>query len=137
MEEEKTLREEMTLEAMCLLEKSGHMEPGTEQHSRIIEDVIKLSKACNEDYKVEFEMFNQNLKIEYEKEKNEEEIKVKREQIELEDRKHRTVKADNIFMMAGFGFLTIGACAWELTGGHLIPSKVLQFANYIPRVLKV
>ena len=137
MEDEKLLRDEMAVEAMYLLDKASKVEPGTEEHSRIIEDIVKLSKACVEDYKVESEMFNQNLKIEYENKRSEEEIKVKQSQIDLEEKKHTTVKADNILMMGGFALLTIGACAWEITGGRLIPGKVLQFANYIPKIMKV
>lgn len=135
--EEKTLRDYLEEKAIDLIEKSNDMDPGTEKHSKVIEDVVKLCKAYGEDYKIETEIYNQNLRIEYDNKRNEEEIAVKKLQVNIDELKHRRVKADNIFMMAGFAALTAGACVYEITEGHIIPGKILQFANYIPKAIKL
>lgn len=135
--EEKNLRDELERKVLNLLEKTESMEPGTEKHSKAIDDICRLCRAYEDDYKTEVEAYTQNLKAENDIKRNEEEIHVKKLQLDLEEKKHNKVKADNIFMMAGFGFLTIGACVYEVTGGHIIPGKVLQFANYIPKAMKL
>ena len=89
MEDDKTLRDIMTEKAMDLLEKTESIDPGTEKHSRIIEDVVKLSKACNEDYKAECEMYHDEIKIEYDKERGEKEVEVKKLQVDLEELKSK------------------------------------------------
>lgn len=135
--DEKNLRDELERKAMNLLEKSESIEAGTDKHSKIVEDVCRLCKAYDENYKTEFDVYYQNLRTDSEVKRNEEEAEIKKLQIELDKRKHDRVKADNIFMMIGFGVLTAGACVYEVRGGHIIPGKILQFANYIPKAIKV
>lgn len=136
MENEKTFREVATEVSIELLEKSREMEAGTEKHSRVIEDVVKLSKACTEDYKVEFETYNENLKIENEQKRYEEEIEHKKSLMDLERLKHTRAKGDSILMAATAIGLTGFACAWEMSGGHIIPGSVKQFGSYIFKVIK-
>ena len=135
--EEKTLRDHLEEKTIDLIEKSNDMEPGTEKHSRVIEDVVKLCKAYEDDYKAETEAYNQNLKIEYDNKHNEEEIKIKKLQVNIEELKHNRVKADTKFMLGGYTTLTVLACVYEITGGRIIPGKILQFANYIPKGIKL
>ena len=135
--DEKSLREEMTRKGIDLLEKTYDMDPGSDKHSKIIDDVVRLSKACTEDYKVECEMYYENLKVEEETKRNEEEIKIKKLQIDLETMKHNRVKADNILIMSVLGGLTVVGFGWEFTGGHIVPGKVAQLVSYIPKFAKV
>lgn len=134
MEDEKNLREVMTEKAMDLLEKSEDMEPGTEKHSRIIEDVVKLSKACNEDYKIECEMYHEEIKIEYDKARDERESKIK---VDIEELKSQRAKANNILLTSVFGGLSVFGFVWEYTGGHIIPGKVSQMMSFIPKAIKL
>ena len=134
MEDEKNLREVMTEKAMDLLEKSEDMEPGTEKHSRIIEDVVKLSKACNEDYKIECEMYHEEIKIEYDKARDERESKIK---LDIEELKSQRAKANNILLTSVFGGLSVFGFVWEYTGGHIIPGKVSQMMSFIPKAIKL
>lgn len=134
MEDEKNLRDVMTEKAMDLLEKSEDMEPGTEKHSRIIEDVVKLSKACNEDYKIECEMYHEEIKIEYDKARDERESKIK---VDIEELKSQRAKANNILLTSVFGGLSVFGFVWEYTGGHIIPGKVSQMMNFIPKAIKL
>ncbi|MCR5704235.1 MAG: hypothetical protein K6G85_06395 [Eubacterium sp.] len=134
MEDEKNLRDVMTEKAMDLLEKTEDMEPGTEKHSRIIEDVVKLSKACNEDYKIECEMYHEEIKIEYDKARDERESQIK---VDIEDLKSRRTKANNILLTSVFGGLSVFGFVWEYTGGHIIPGKVSQMMSFIPKAIKL
>lgn len=134
MEDEKNLRDVMTEKAMNLLEKSEDMEPGTEKHSRIIEDVVKLSKACNEDYKIECEMYHEEIKIEYDKARDERESKIK---VDIEELKSQRAKANNILLTSVFGGLSVFGFVWEYTGGHIIPGKVSQMMSFIPKAIKL
>jgi len=134
MEDEKNLRDVMTEKAMDLLEKSEDMEPGTEKHSRIIEDVVKLSKACNEDYKIECEMYHEEIKIEYDKARDERESKIK---VDIEELKSQRAKANNILLTSVFGGLSVFGFVWEYTGGHIIPGKVSQMMSFIPKAIKL
>ena len=136
MEDERTFREVATEVSIELLEKSRKMEAGSETHSRVIEDAVKLNKACTEDYKVEFETYNDNLKIENEQKRFEEEIEHKKSLVDLERLKHSRVKGDSLLMAGTAIGLTGFACAWELTGGHIIPGSVKQFGSYIFKVIK-
>ncbi len=134
MEDEKNLRDVMAEKAMNLLEKSEDMEPGTEKHSRIIEDVVKLSKACNEDYKIECEMYHEEIKIEYDKARDERESKIK---VDIEELKSQRAKANNILLTSVFGGLSVFGFVWEYTGGHIIPGKVSQMMSFIPKAIKL
>lgn len=134
MEDEKNLRDVMTEKAMDLLEKSEDMEPGTEKHSRIIEDVVKLSKACNEDYKIECEMYHEEIKIEYDRARDERESKIK---VDIEELKSQRAKANNILLTSVFGGLSVFGFVWEYTGGHIIPGKVSQMMSFIPKAIKL
>jgi len=134
MEDGKNLRDVMTEKAMDLLEKSEDMEPGTEKHSRIIEDVVKLSKACNEDYKIECEMYHEEIKIEYDKARDERESKIK---VDIEELKSQRAKANNILLTSVFGGLSVFGFVWEYTGGHIIPGKVSQMMSFIPKAIKL
>lgn len=134
MEDRKNLRDVMTEKAMNLLEKSEDMEPGTEKHSRIIEDVVKLSKACNEDYKIECEMYHEEIKIEYDKARDERESKIK---VDIEKLKSQRAKANNILLTSVFGGLSVFGFVWEYTGGHIIPGKVSQMMSFIPKAIKL
>lgn len=136
MEDEKSLRDIMTEKAMDLLEKTESIDPGTEKHSRIIEDVVKLSKACNEDYKVECEMYHDEIKIEYDKERGEKEVEVKKLQVDLEELKSKRSKANNIMLTTVFGGLSAFGFIWEYTGGHIVPSKVSQMISMLPKFVK-
>ena len=117
--EDKALRDYLEDKIVNLIEKSNSMEPGTEQHSKIVEDIDKLCKAYENDYKVEWEVYNQNLKTEYDNKRSEEEMKVKKLQVYVDKRKHDRIKADNVFTMAGLAVLTAGTCLYEVKGGHI------------------
>ena len=134
--EEKSLRELETEKAKDILEQLDKMKVGSEEHSRGIDDVVKLSRAINEDYKVECEMYHQDLKTDSEIKRDEEEIKIKREQITLEKIKHNRIKGDTALLMTGFGAMTIFACHYEQIGG-LIPKGLTQFANLIPKLFRI
>lgn len=136
MENEITFREAATEVSIKLLEKSKEMKAGTEEHSRVIEDVVKLNKACNEDYKIEVEMYNESLKIENEQKYRQEDMEYKRIQLDLEKLKHAHVKGDSLLMATTAIGLTGFACLWEITGGHIIPGSVKQLGSYIFKVIK-
>lgn len=145
--EEKVLREEMEATIYNLIEKLKNVKAGSEEHSRIIEDISKLSKAYEDDYRTEFEMYNQSVKIDNEKELHEKELEIKKDynrkdletrkvQIHLEELRHKRVKADTIFTVASFGLMTYGACRYERLG-YLIPGKPLKFVDVIPKFIKL
>lgn len=137
MEAEKELRILEEERAKKILEELDKLEIGSEKHSRAIEDLCRLSKAIDEDFKVEMDVYYQSLKSESEIKRDEEEIKIKREQLTLEKLKHNKVKGDTMALLGGFTGLTIFACFYEVRAGHLIPKGILQAANYIPKLLKV
>ena len=120
-----------------LLDKSRTIEPGTEKHSRIIEDVVKLDKARTENYKVEVEMYHDEIKIENDKTRDEKEVEIKKLQVNLEDLKQRRVKSNNILLTSVFGGLSVFGFVWEYTGGHIVPGKVSQMVNFIPKIIKL
>lgn len=137
MEEEKSLRDIMTEKAMDLLEKTESMDPGTEKHSRVIEDVVRLSKACNEDYRAECDMYHDEIKIEYDRERGEKEVEVKKLQVDLEDLKQKRSKANNIMLTSVFGGLSVFGFVWEYTGGHIVPGTVRKMIDFIPKAIKL
>lgn len=137
MEESRDFRDVAREVEIELLEKSRTVEPGTEKHSRIIEDVVKLNKACTEDYKVECEMYHDEIKLEYDKARDEKEVEVKKLQVDLEELKVQRSKANNLLLTGVFGGLSVFGIVWEYTGGHIIPGKVSQMMNFIPKMFKL
>ena len=145
--EEKVLRDEMEATIYSLIGKLKNVKPGSEEHSRIIEDISKLSRAYEENYKTEFEMYHQGLRIDNEKELHEKELEIKKDynrkdletrriQIHLEELRHKRVKADTIFTVLSFGIMTYGACRYERLG-YILPGKPLKFVDTIPKLMKL
>lgn len=134
--EELVLKDEMTTEALYLLNKLEKMTPGSEEHSRVVEDIVKIAKACNENYRIECENYNESVRIEGEKERNERELDIKELQIELENRKLTRVKADNVFAATLFTVLTVVGLTYEARG-HIIPVKISKLVDFIPKAIKL
>lgn len=135
--EDKTLREKMEEIGLTLLEKSESMKPGSEEHSRTIEDVVKISRACDENYRTEVNAYNDSLRIENEILVNDKEAETNRVRVDVEELKLRRVKADTKFTMAGIALITIGGVVYEVTGGRIIPGKLWQLVSYIPKSIKL
>ena len=137
MEESRDFRDVAREVEIELLDKSRTVKPGTEEHSRIIEDVVKLEKVCTENYKVEVEMYHDEIKIENDKVRDEKEVEVKKLQVDMEDLKQQRSKANNILLTTVFGGLSVFGIVWEYTGGHIVPGKVSQMVNFIPKMFKL
>lgn len=134
MENEREFRDVALEVEIELLDKSRTMDPGTEKHSRTIEDIVKLEKARTENYKVECEMYHEEIKIEYDKARDERESKIK---VDIEELKSQRAKANNILLTSVFGGLSVFGFVWEYTGGHIIPGKVSQMMSFIPKAIKL
>lgn len=137
MENEREFRDVALEVEIELLDKSRTMDPGTEKHSRTIEDIVKLEKARTENYKVECEMYHDEVKLENDIAQDEKEVEIKKLQVNLEDLKSRRTKANNILLTSVFGGLSVFGFVWEYTGGHIIPGKVSQMMSFIPKAIKL
>lgn len=134
--EELVLKDEMTTEALYLLNKLEKMTPGSEEHSRVVEDIVKIAKACNDSYKIESESYNESIRIEGEKERNDRELAIKELQIELENRKLTRIKADNAFSAGLFTVLFAVGLVYEAKG-HIVPVKFSKLMDFIPKAIKL
>ena len=130
MAEDKILREQVEETIFEKLDLLSTLEPGSDKHSKLCEDICKLYKACTEDYKVECEVFNQNQRIENDKKKDNLELKLKELQINRESRRFMQIKADTLLTCATIVGLTIGTCTFE-SRGYIFPGKLLQ---HVPRL---
>ena len=134
--EELVLKDEMATEALYLLNKLEKMTPGSEEHSRVVEDIVKIAKTCNDCFKIESDSNNESSRIENEKERNERELDIKQLQIELENRKLTRIKADNAFSAGLFTVLFAAGLVYEAKG-HIVPVKFSKLMDFIPKAIKL
>ena len=127
---EKSIEETLAEKIADKLETLDTLKPGTDEHSKLTEDIVKLYKVRIENYKVECEIYNQSQKIENDKFKDEEELKIKKSQIENEEKRSRKPKVDTILMLATISGLTVGTCVFE-SKGYIFPAKLLQ---HVPKI---
>ena len=128
--EERTIQDLLTNEIADKIEKLGSIEPGTEKHSRLCDDISKLYRLQIENYKVECEIFNQSQRIENDKARDEAELALKKLQIERESSRFGKIKPDTVLSLSAIVGLTIGTCIYE-SKGYIFPAKLLQ---HVPKL---
>ena len=110
------------------LERLETMEEGTQEHSRLAEDIQKLYNQWLQEVKLDSDCYYQQMKIENEKARDEAEFANKAKEIELESKKHRKIRWDTILTCSVVVGLTIGCCVFE-ANGHIFPVKLLKYAD--------
>ena len=125
-----TLKEKLLSKIYADIEKADKLDLGSDQHSKAVEDICRLCKAYEDDFKVENEIDNQTRKIENDKIRDAAEIRIKQQQAEIEFTKQRRIKPDTIFNAMVITGLTVGCCVFE-SKGHIFPAKMLKFADKI------
>ncbi len=126
--EEKTLRDKLEEILDEKLEKLSLMEEGSQEHSRLAEDIQKLYNQWLQEVKLDSDCYYQQLKIENEKARNEAEAANRAKEIENESKKHRRIRWDTILTCSVVVGLTIGCCVFE-ANGHIFPTKLLKYAD--------
>lgn len=65
------------------IEKLGTLEPGTEDHAKVVDSLVKLQKLDNENYKARTDADNKYYDREFSKETKSKELELKEKELEL------------------------------------------------------
>ena len=120
-------------EVQRLKEELRNLTPGSEEHSRLVDDICKLEKADTDRYKVVMDAENTTAKIDNEKDRSDAEMRLRTTQATNEIRRSKRVRPDTIASIVGTLGLFGGCCIFQAKG-HALPTSMLQQTGKLLRM---
>lgn len=133
---EMTKRQELLEEALEeAYEAVRKLTPGSDERKKAEDTFIKLYSLGNDEKRIEFEEYVQEMRIEADKEVKMKDIRVKISQIEEDKRRNRRPSTDTILICSVTVGLTLGI--YMIEGRGVLTPKALKHVEKLARFLKV